>query len=77
MADENRSTDISTVASDVHLAELCGLLEKISKTQGNDKKKKILKKIVQQWRESHDKLHGKTSKTLAFKIWSFKETVYI
>jgi len=67
MADENGSTDISTVASKVHFAELCGLLEKISKTQGNDKKKKILKGFVQQWRESYDKLHGKTSKTVTFK----------
>ncbi|XP_052777625.1 DNA ligase 4-like [Mya arenaria] len=52
-----------TVASKVHFAELCGLLEKISKTQGNDKKKKILKDFVGQWRKSHETLHGKDAQT--------------
>ena len=47
-----------TVASKVHFAELCGLLEKISKTQGNDKKKRILKDFIDQWRQSHNALHG-------------------
>lgn len=46
-----------TVASEVPFSELCGLLEKISKTQGNDKKKKILKDFIDKWREYHDKLH--------------------
>lgn len=46
-----------TVASEVPFSELCGLLEKISKTQGNDKKKRILKDFIDKWREYHDKLH--------------------
>lgn len=46
-----------TVASKVYFAELCGLLEKISKTQGNDKKKRILKDFIDHWRSSHKLLH--------------------
>ena len=48
-----------TVASQVSFTELCGLLEKISRTQGNDKKKKFLKDFIDKWREFHDKIHDK------------------
>ncbi|GFN81474.1 DNA ligase [Plakobranchus ocellatus] len=46
-----------TVASKVTFAELCGLLEKIQKTQGNDKKKRVLKDFVDKWRDFHTKVH--------------------
>ncbi|XP_050403534.1 DNA ligase 4 [Patella vulgata] len=52
------SVDPATVASKVGFAELCGLLEKISKTQGNDKKKKVLKEFVDLWRNYHTELHA-------------------
>ncbi|KAL4236518.1 DNA ligase (ATP) [Mactra antiquata] len=52
-----------TVASKVHFAELCGLLEKIAKTQGNDKKKRILKDFIDQWRQSHKILHENEKET--------------
>ncbi|PVD23875.1 hypothetical protein C0Q70_17149 [Pomacea canaliculata] len=67
MADAAVSSDVnptsSTVASLVPFAELCGLLEKISKTQGNDKKKRVLKDFVDRWRNLHDDLHKKDSDT--------------
>lgn len=60
MDDEEKGGDQDegpTVASEVPFSELCGLLEKISKTQGNDKKKRILKDFIDKWREYHDKIH--------------------
>lgn len=51
-----------SVASKVSFAELCGLLEKISRTQGNDKKKRILKEFVDQWREFHKTIHNDDDK---------------
>nr|KAG5701196.1 hypothetical protein BaRGS_023305 [Batillaria attramentaria] len=47
----------SEVAARVPFAELCGLLEKLSKTQGNDKKKRILKDFVDKWRNLHSEVH--------------------
>ena len=64
MADKLESNDGVTVASKVHFAELCGLLEKISKTQGNDKKKRTLKDFIDQWRQSHKALHGEKKDTV-------------
>lgn len=64
MADKLESNDGVTVASKVHFAELCGLLEKISKTQGNDKKKRTLKDFIDQWRQSHKALHGEKKDTI-------------
>ncbi|XP_041359150.1 DNA ligase 4-like [Gigantopelta aegis] len=58
--DENLTV---TVASKVSFTELCGLLEKISKTSGNDKKKRVLKDFVQKWRNFHDELHSKSNDT--------------
>ncbi|ESP05690.1 hypothetical protein LOTGIDRAFT_181463 [Lottia gigantea] len=57
-ASTSRDANEVTVASKVGFAELCGLLEKISKTQGNDKKKKVLKEFVDIWRNYHKELHG-------------------
>ena len=58
MADAANSLMEISVASKVPFAEMCGLLEKVSKTQGNDKKKRILKDFTEKWRESHNTLHG-------------------
>ncbi|KAH9499884.1 DNA ligase (ATP) [Bulinus truncatus] len=46
-----------TVASQVKFSELCGLLEKIQNTQGNEKKKKVLQDFVLKWRSCHQELH--------------------
>ncbi|XP_069127951.1 DNA ligase 4-like [Argopecten irradians] len=54
-----------TVASKVSFAELCGLLEKISKTQGNDKKKRTLTDFVDKWRDFHNSLHKDGKDTTA------------
>lgn len=48
----------NSVASKVKFAELCGLLERIEKTQGNDKKKRVLKGFVDKWREFHKEIHN-------------------
>jgi alpha-L-arabinofuranosidase len=62
-----------TVASEVPFSELCGLLEKISKTQGNDKKKRILKDFIDKWREYHDKLHkGKKDLVCRYQLVCFQ-----
>ena len=49
---------LRSVASTVPFFDFCSLLEKISATKGNDKKKKLLSVFIEQWREAHDSLHG-------------------
>ncbi|GFR84311.1 DNA ligase [Elysia marginata] len=52
------NVDLKTsVASQVQFAELCGLMEKIEKTRGNDNKKRVLRGFVDKWREFHTKIH--------------------
>lgn len=70
MTDAQDSQTTVTVASKVPFAELCGLLEKVSKTQGNDKKKRILKDFIEKWRESHNTLH-KDKKDIV-SDWNFR-----
>ena len=68
MADSSGpSTDSDTkVAAQVPFAELCGLLEKLSKTQGNEKKKKILENFIDHWRKLHNEVHkDDASKTVS------------
>ncbi|XP_076100664.1 DNA ligase 4-like isoform X2 [Mytilus galloprovincialis] len=60
---EDASDDGPSVASKVFFAELCGLLEKISKTQGNDRKKRIMKEFIDKWRDYHNQLHKDDKKT--------------
>ena len=55
---ETSSASGKVVAEKVAFAELCGLLEKLSKTQGNDKKKRVLKDFVDQWRNLHNDIHS-------------------
>ncbi|XP_059173254.1 DNA ligase 4-like [Physella acuta] len=62
MASSNNSA-LSTVASKVKFSEICGLLEKVHNTQGNDKKKRILKDFVDKWRDFHDQIHKDDSDT--------------
>ena len=49
--------DTPTVAGKVPFAELCGLLEKLQKISGNDKKKRILRDFVEKWRQFHNDVH--------------------
>jgi hypothetical protein len=65
MDDAKPDSPAVTVASKVHFSEMCGLLEKISKTQGNDKKKRILKDFIDQWRKSHQVVHGSEKTTVS------------
>ena len=51
------SGPFNEVAEQVPFFDLCSLLEKISATSGTDKKKKILKTFVEQWRGAHNRLH--------------------
>lgn len=62
---EDASDDGPSVASKVFFAELCGLLEKISKTQGNDKKKRIMKEFIDKWGDFHNQLHNDNKKTVS------------
>lgn len=64
MADGSGSSQTGTVvAAQVSFTELCGLLEKLSKTQGNDKKKKVLKDFVDHWRKQHNEVHKEDANT--------------
>ncbi|KAL3869402.1 hypothetical protein ACJMK2_042087 [Sinanodonta woodiana] len=65
MGDDDKEDSANSVvlASKVKFAELCGLLEKIWKTQGNDKKKRILKDFIDHWRQSHETLHKGNNET--------------
>ena len=47
-----------TVASKVPFHELAGLLERISRKNGTDEKKKMMKKFIDHWREFHNKVHA-------------------
>ena len=51
------------VAGKVAFAELCGLLEKLSKTQGNEKKKRVLREFVDRWRRLHSEVHSDDADT--------------
>ena len=62
---EDASDDGPLVASKVFFAELCGRLEKISKTQGNDKKKGIMKEFIDKWGDFHNQLHNDNKKTVS------------
>jgi hypothetical protein len=76
MADSSGSSQTGTVvAAQVSFTELCGLLEKLSKTQGNDKKKKVLKDFVDHWRKLHNEVHKDDADTTvsSFVFFFFKE----
>lgn len=46
-----------SVAENVTFGDLVTLLEKIQRTQGNAKKREILAKFIQHWRDAHHNLH--------------------
>ena len=52
------STSRETVAKSVPFGDFCLILEKISTTKGNDKKKGLLKKFIDRWRDGHRSLYG-------------------
>ena len=52
------STSRETVAKSVPFGDFCLVLEKISTTKGNDKKKGLLKKFIDRWRDGHRSLYG-------------------
>eukprot|EP00731_Ephydatia_muelleri_P008064 Em0004g402a len=56
-------SDGGDVASQIPFHDLCALMEKIHKTQGTDKKKKILSSFIERWRETHARLHHTDSAT--------------
>ena len=49
---------VKSVADSVPFSDFCSILEKINVTKGNDKKKGILKRFIDHWREAHLSLHG-------------------
>eukprot|EP00731_Ephydatia_muelleri_P008231 Em0004g569a len=50
-------SDGGDVASQIPFHDLCALMEKIHKTPGTDRKKKILSSFIERWRETHARLH--------------------
>ena len=71
MADNTANTTTTatttTIASDVPFHVFAVLCEKISKTQGKEKKKLLMKKFIGYWRDSHQKVHGQ-QKTVSLKL---------
>ena len=53
------------ISSEVPFHVFSVLCEKISKTQGKEKKKSLLHKFIGYWRTSHQKTHGQ-HKTVSF-----------
>ena len=51
------STSSNEVPEQVPFFDLCALLEKVGSTSGTDKKKRIFKTFVDQWRDAHTRLH--------------------
>ena len=51
------------VAGEVAFAELCGLLERLSKIQGTAKKKGVLREFVDRWRLLHNQVHSDDAAT--------------
>ena len=45
------------------LQDVCGLMERVSRASGTEKKKRILASFLEQWREAHASLHPADSDT--------------
>ena len=45
------------VAAEVPFHDVCSLMERVQKTSGLEKKKKILASFLVKWREEHNRLH--------------------
>jgi len=59
---------ITSVASKVPFCQLAVLLDKISDMEGKDRKKKLLKDFIDEWRAFHIKLHGPSGDLVSF-VW--------
>ena len=47
----------SEVAEEVPFHDVCGLMERVQKVSGLEKKKRILASFLEKWREEHQRLH--------------------
>lgn len=54
-----------TVASKVPFYQLCSLLDKLNNLSGNDAKKTLLGKFIEEWREFHSRLHRGEDNTVS------------
>ena len=45
------------VAEEVPFHDVCGLMERVQKVSGLEKKKRILASFLEKWREEHQRLH--------------------
>lgn len=54
----------TTVASKVPFYQLAALLDKINKTDGKDRKKKVMKDFIDEWRSFHGRLHESDGDTV-------------
>ncbi|CAI8037333.1 DNA ligase 4, partial [Geodia barretti] len=53
----------SEVAAEVPFQDVCGLMERVQKTSGLEKKKRILASFLEKWREEHTRIHPTDSAT--------------
>jgi hypothetical protein len=58
------STATTTVASKVPFYQLSVLLDKLNDLDGKDRKKKLLKDFIDEWRAFHSKLHETDGNTV-------------
>ena len=49
-----------SISSKLPFQRIAALCERISKTQGKDKKKDVMKKFISDWRAEHKRIHGDT-----------------
>lgn len=59
-ADEDENL---TIASQVPFHDFAMVCERVTKTQGKEKKKELVRKFLTHWRSAHQKMHG-TKKTV-------------
>lgn len=48
---------LTEVAAEVPFYDMCGLMERVQKMSGLEKKKRILASFLDKWREEHNRLH--------------------
>jgi len=75
MEDEEATTE-PTIASQVPFHDFAMVCEKISKTQGKDKKKTIMKKFIDHWRSAHNKMHA-GKKTVCTLVYAHNDSLHL
>ena len=56
-----------------HSQDMCSLMERINTASGTERKKRFLKSFIDQWRETHNKLHTTQAATTVSQ-WVIEES---